>query len=134
MNDMNRCCAIAAILMMVCGGMSMTPARAVPPTVTPSPGYDARLQEQHAALGAHRPPAPALRHRVRRTRHDTHLSMLMPGVGRVGYRWFGLSCLIGAVAHFRGPSATALGPRYDANCAPTVGDRLRTPSPHQRAA
>ena len=25
------------------------PARAVPPTVTPSPGYDARLQEQRAA-------------------------------------------------------------------------------------
>jgi hypothetical protein len=25
------------------------PARAVPPTATPSPGYDARLQEQRAA-------------------------------------------------------------------------------------
>jgi hypothetical protein len=28
------------------------PAHAVPPTVTPSPGYDARLQEQRAAQRA----------------------------------------------------------------------------------
>jgi len=28
---------------------SLIPAHAVPPTVTPSPGYDARLQEQRAA-------------------------------------------------------------------------------------
>ncbi len=28
---------------------SSMPALAVPPTVTPSPGYDARLQEQRAA-------------------------------------------------------------------------------------
>ena len=56
---MNRCCAIAAILMMVCGGMSMTPARAVPPTVTPSPGYDARLQEQRAAAAKATPPEAA---------------------------------------------------------------------------
>lgn len=26
-------------------GAALTPAHAVPPTVTPSPGYDARLQE-----------------------------------------------------------------------------------------
>jgi hypothetical protein len=31
---------------------SLTPARAVPPTATPSPGYDARLQEQRAASRA----------------------------------------------------------------------------------
>lgn len=29
--------------------ISTAPAGAVPPTVTPSPGYDARLQEQRAA-------------------------------------------------------------------------------------
>jgi len=31
---------------------SLIPAHAVPPTVTPSPGYDARLQEQRAASRA----------------------------------------------------------------------------------
>jgi len=36
--------AAAAVAML---GMSV-PAHAVPPTVTPSPGYDARLQEQRA--------------------------------------------------------------------------------------
>jgi hypothetical protein len=29
---------------------SLTPAHAVPPTATPSPGYDARLQEQRAVV------------------------------------------------------------------------------------
>jgi len=37
--------AIAALV----GWLSLVPAHAVPPTVTPSPGYDARLQEQRAA-------------------------------------------------------------------------------------
>jgi len=31
------------------GGASTAPASAAPPTVTPSPGYDARLREQRAA-------------------------------------------------------------------------------------
>ena len=35
-------------------GLSLIPAHAVPPTVTPSPGYDARLQEQRAASRASR--------------------------------------------------------------------------------
>lgn len=47
--------AIAAIAFV-------TPAQAAPPTVTPSPGYDARLQEQRAATTiytpAPRPPKP----------------------------------------------------------------------------
>jgi phosphoribosylcarboxyaminoimidazole (NCAIR) mutase len=30
------------------GWAALVPARAAPPTVTPSPGYDARLQEQRA--------------------------------------------------------------------------------------
>jgi hypothetical protein len=34
------------------GWTSLTPAHAVPPTATPSPGYDARLQEQRAASRA----------------------------------------------------------------------------------
>ena len=47
--------AIAVFL----GLVSVLPAYAVPPTVTPSPGYEARLQEQRAAAArAHRPVAP----------------------------------------------------------------------------
>ena len=34
------------------GWASLIPAHAAPPTVTPSPGYDARLQEQRAASRA----------------------------------------------------------------------------------
>jgi hypothetical protein len=50
----------------------MAPASAAPPTVTPSPGYDARLQEQRAASTVYAPaPAPRSVHRrhVRRV-HD----------------------------------------------------------------
>jgi hypothetical protein len=46
------------------GGMALVaPAREVPPTVTPSPGYDARLQEQRSATTIYTPytPAPARR-------------------------------------------------------------------------
>ncbi|MEA2888523.1 MAG: hypothetical protein QOD11_2883 [Bradyrhizobium sp.] len=35
------------------------PATAAPPTVVPSPGYDARLQEQRAASQALEAPKPA---------------------------------------------------------------------------
>jgi hypothetical protein len=41
-------CAVAAALALG-GGALVMPASAAPPTVTPSPGYDARLQEQRAA-------------------------------------------------------------------------------------
>ena len=41
-------CAVAAVVAFG-GWASMAPANAAPPTVTPSPGYDARLQEQRAA-------------------------------------------------------------------------------------
>jgi len=41
--------AIAAI------GLAI-PAHAAPPTVTPSPGYDARLQEQRSATSTAQPP------------------------------------------------------------------------------
>jgi hypothetical protein len=51
----------------------MAPVNAAPPTVTPSPGYDARLQEQHAAQAN---PGPAMsasppisKRRIKRTHH-----------------------------------------------------------------
>jgi hypothetical protein len=40
----------------------LIPAHAAPPTVTPSPGYDARLQEQRAASArVYEPVAPVVR-------------------------------------------------------------------------
>ncbi|MGE9007947.1 hypothetical protein ACO2JO_05160 [Leptospira interrogans] len=50
----------AALLAMIfLGWISVLPAYAVPPVATPSPGYEARLQEQRAAAArAHRPVAP----------------------------------------------------------------------------
>ena len=42
---------------VLAGSASLTPAQAVPPTATPSPGYDARLQEQRAASRAVAVPA-----------------------------------------------------------------------------
>lgn len=48
---------LAMIAVMLAGSAAFTPARAVPPTVTPSPGYDARLQEQRAASRAADAPA-----------------------------------------------------------------------------
>jgi len=62
-------------------GMALTaPVNAAPPTVTPSPGYDARLQEQHAARTHVAPgyePAvrysrPLPRHRARRGHDGAH--------------------------------------------------------------
>ena len=49
--------AMAAIL----GWLSVVPAYAAPPTATPSPGYDARLQEQRAASRVYEPVAPVTR-------------------------------------------------------------------------
>lgn len=56
-------------------GCALMPSHAAPPTVTPSPGYDARLQEQRKATSsfttidtpAPAPPAakPVVRHRKR---------------------------------------------------------------------
>ena len=52
------------------------PAHAVPPTATPSPGYDARLQEQRAASTIYeqglRYRKPVFRHRVKRIHRGTH--------------------------------------------------------------
>jgi hypothetical protein len=46
--------AIAAVAALG-GWASLAPANAAPPTVTPSPGYDARLQEQRAAPTVYEP-------------------------------------------------------------------------------
>ena len=53
---MNLSCKVcAAVVVLVIGVF----AHAAPPTVTPSPGYDARLQEQRAAAAKATPPEPA---------------------------------------------------------------------------
>ena len=54
---MKRICASLAIVALaaLAGGVSIMPACAAPPTVTPSPGYDARLQEQRARAGGYEP-------------------------------------------------------------------------------
>jgi hypothetical protein len=65
--------AVAAVAMI--GLISTMPARSAPPTVTPSPGYDARLQEQRAKSAVYQPmvraPAVYRRHarRIHRTAH-----------------------------------------------------------------
>ena len=42
-----------ALMMFAMSGIWFGTAHAAPPTVTPSPGYDARLQEQRSAHSAH---------------------------------------------------------------------------------
>jgi hypothetical protein len=49
--------AIATVVALG-SGAPLTPASAAPPTVTPSPGYDARLQEQRAAQRNYEPVVP----------------------------------------------------------------------------
>jgi hypothetical protein len=63
---MNRT-SLALMAAILAGSASLTPARAVPPTATPSPGYDARLQEQRAASRAAVAPVVKLR-RVKKPR------------------------------------------------------------------
>jgi hypothetical protein len=58
-------CLVAALV------LSGAIVHAAPPTVVPSPGYDARLQEQHKALSATSTPATVQpvtprRHRTKR--------------------------------------------------------------------
>ena len=57
---MKRSFAALAVVAALSGWASISPAHAVPPTVTPSPGYDARLQEQRSATTIYTP-APARR-------------------------------------------------------------------------
>jgi hypothetical protein len=67
---MNRFHASWVIAVVAAFGGRAVPANAAPPTVTPSPGYDARLQEQRAAQAVHQPAAPVVkpvpRRRVKR--------------------------------------------------------------------
>ena len=46
---MKRMSVALLAVTVVAGWLSLVPAHAAPPTVTPSPGYDARLQEQRSA-------------------------------------------------------------------------------------
>jgi hypothetical protein len=60
---MKRVLAAAAVFfgVLAFGGWALiVPAYAVPPTVTPSPGYDARLQEQRNATTVYQPAAPVV--------------------------------------------------------------------------
>jgi len=48
--------ALAGTAIAISGGsVLIAPARAAPPTVTPSPGYDARLQESRTAPTVYQP-------------------------------------------------------------------------------
>jgi hypothetical protein len=72
-NDMKRYNSGSAVAVLSLS--LMAPASAAPPTVTPSPGYDARLQEQRAASSSYQPAAPAPRpvhRRVRRVHDAVH--------------------------------------------------------------
>jgi hypothetical protein len=52
---MKRFFAIVVVAARATLGSWTSPAHAAPPTVTPSPGYDARLQEQRRAADMYRP-------------------------------------------------------------------------------
>jgi hypothetical protein len=55
--------AVAAVF----GGLTLiAPAYAVPPVATPSPGYDARLQEQRSATTIYTPAPRPLKPRKKR--------------------------------------------------------------------
>jgi hypothetical protein len=47
---MKNFCGALVLAAALTGGACIPVALAAPPTVVPSPGYDARLQEQRAAL------------------------------------------------------------------------------------
>ncbi len=70
---MNRT-GLALMAIILAGSASLTPAQAVPPTVTPSPGYDARLQEQRRAASTttfYEPLAPVAKPAAPRYRKKT---------------------------------------------------------------
>lgn len=73
---MNRLGAAVAVIALATAGCSLSQVRAAPPTVTPSPGYDARLQEQRKAAASAEPvelaPVPVVRRHSKRTRHLAH--------------------------------------------------------------
>jgi hypothetical protein len=71
---MKRHCAVLSIAAVAAlgGWASMAPAHAAPPTVTPSPGYDARLQEQRSAPAVYQPETPPAKAVPRRHLKRTH--------------------------------------------------------------
>ena len=68
---MKPICATLLAIAVLGAVLALSPGYAAPPTATPSPGYDARLQEQRAAAAAtvYEPAVarPAVRHRGKRT-------------------------------------------------------------------
>jgi hypothetical protein len=56
---MKQICRAVALGAALIGSAPAGPAMAAPPTVVPSPGYDARLQERRAASQATEAPKPA---------------------------------------------------------------------------
>jgi hypothetical protein len=69
---MTRTSLVPLAVVALAGWISLVPAHAAPPTVTPSPGYDARLQEQRSAASTVRQPVapvvtPAKPHRGKKT-------------------------------------------------------------------
>jgi hypothetical protein len=74
---MTRSFAALVATMVVGLAALLAPASAAPPTVTPSPGYDARLQQQRATPSAassviYQPAAPVHRRHVKRAHGDAH--------------------------------------------------------------
>jgi hypothetical protein len=73
---MKRYYAGLAAVAVLASGLSIGPANAVPPTVTPSPGYDARLQEQRRAQALQGPmvpvAGPATRRHLKHPHHGAH--------------------------------------------------------------
>jgi hypothetical protein len=69
MNRFHASWAIAAVAAL--GSLAM-PANAAPPTATPSPGYDARLQEQRAARTVREPATPVAKPVPRRRVKHAH--------------------------------------------------------------
>jgi hypothetical protein len=72
---MKRIRVLAILVVVTLPGAWTTPANAAPPTVVPSPGYDARLQEQRAQI-AHealeRNSQPPMLHRGKRHHGGVH--------------------------------------------------------------
>ena len=64
---MNRLCTASAVVIWLLSS-AVAPALAAPPTVTPSPGYDARLKESRKAAATTTSTAvrTAPRHRAKR--------------------------------------------------------------------
>lgn len=65
--NMNRLCTACLVGLMLSGSI----AHAAPPTVVPSPGYDARLQEQHKALSSTPASTSTATQPTRPVRHHT---------------------------------------------------------------